>query len=235
MRISVCIATYNGEKYISQQLKSILNQLGNNDEVVISDDSSTDNTIGLIESLNDKRVTLLKNNHYYNPVYNFENAIKHAKGEYIFLSDQDDVWLENKVSIVLHELTHKDVVVTDCKIVDDNLNVIADSYFEFKNSGKGLFKNLFSNRYLGCCMAFNRKILDKALPFPPKLPMHDIWLGFIAEVFYSSVFIKIPLILHRRHSTNSSSVSQKSEASLLEKISFRWNTIKHWPAVLLKK
>jgi hypothetical protein len=135
----------------------------------------------------------------------------------------------------LQVLQHTDVVVSDCNIVDDNLNILTESYFELRNAGKGLLKNLFSNNYLGCCMAFHRKILDKALPFPPKLPMHDIWLGFVAEAFYTSEFLPIPLILHRRHQTNTSSVSRKSDASLLEKISFRWNTIKHWPLVLIKR
>jgi len=234
MRISVCIATYNGENYILDQLHSILPQLGNNDEVIISDDSSTDSTVSIIQSIGDSRITIIESQHR-NPVYNFENALNNASGQYIFLSDQDDLWLENKVERVLNALKKVDVVVTDCKIVDDNLNVLTESYFKFRHSGKGLVKNLFSNKYLGCCMAFDRKILDKALPFPPKLPMHDIWLGFISELFYNSLFINEPLVLHRRHLSNTSTVYQKSEASILQKISFRWNTVKHWPSVLFKK
>jgi glycosyltransferase involved in cell wall biosynthesis len=235
MSISVCIATYNGEKYILDQLHSILPQLGPEDEVIISDDSSTDKTVELIKSLHDSRIKIFAHNHYRNPVYNFQHALRQAGGEIIFLSDQDDIWLTGKVEAVLKALQKADVVVTDCKIVDDNLNVLVESYFELRKSGKGLLKNLYSNKYLGCCMAFNRKILDKALPFPPKLPMHDIWLGFISELFYTSVFIKQPFILHRRHLANTSSVSRKSETSLMEKISFRWNTIKHWPIVLLRR
>lgn len=235
MKISVCIATYNGEKYILEQLNSILIQLGVEDEVIISDDSSTDRTLDIIKSLKDHRIKLFANNHYRNPVYNFQHALRQASGDIIFLSDQDDVWLEGKVKAVMTALDSADVVVTDCKIVDDNLNVLTESYFKFRNSGKGLLKNLYSNKYLGCCMAFKRKVLEKALPFPPKLPMHDIWLGFISELFYKSVFIPIPYILHRRHLTNSSSVFEKSEASFVQKISFRWNTIKHWPAVLFRR
>jgi glycosyltransferase involved in cell wall biosynthesis len=235
MKISVCIATYNGEKYILDQLHSILPQLGPNDEVIISDDSSTDSTIELVKSLKETRIKIFAHNHYRNPVYNFQHALRQAKGEYIFLSDQDDLWLDGKVDAVMKALEKADVVVTDCKIVDDNLNVLTESYFKFRKSGKGLLRNLYSNKYLGCCMAFHRKILDKALPFPPKLPMHDIWLGFISELFYKSVFLNEPYILHRRHLANTSSVFQKSDASLIEKISFRWNTIKHWPAVLLRR
>lgn len=235
MKISVCIATYNGEKYILDQLHSILPQLEEGDEVIISDDSSSDKTLELIKSLRDHRIKIFANNHYRNPVYNFQHALRQATGDIIFLSDQDDLWLEGKVDAVCKALESADVVVTDCKIVDDDLNVLTDSYFKFRKSGKGLLKNLYSNKYLGCCMAFKRKILEKALPFPPRLPMHDIWLGFISELFYKSVFIPIPFILHRRHLNNSSSVFAKSEASLVQKISFRWNTIKHWPAVLFRR
>ncbi len=235
MKISVCIATYNGEKYILEQLHSILPQLREKDEVIVSDDSSSDRTLDLIKSIKDHRIKIFANNHYRNPVYNFQHALRQATGDVIFLSDQDDLWLDGKVEAVMKALEQADVVVTDCKIVDDNLNVLTESYFQFRKSGKGLLKNLYSNKYLGCCMAFKSKILDKALPFPPKLPMHDIWLGFISELFYTSVFIPVPYILHRRHLANTSSVSKKSEASFLTKISFRWNTIKHWPAVLLRR
>lgn len=235
MKVSVCIATYNGEKYILDQLRSILPQLGPDDEVIVSDDSSTDKTVEVIKAIGDKRIKIFAHNHYRNPVYNFQHALRQAKGEFIFLSDQDDLWIEGKVTAVMKALEKADVVVTDCKIVDDNLNVLTESYFKHRKSGKGLLRNLYSNKYLGCCMAFHRKILDKALPFPPKLPMHDIWLGFISELFYKSVFLNVPYILHRRHLANTSSVFQKSDASLIEKISFRWNTIKHWPAVLFRR
>lgn len=234
LRISVCMATYNGEKYILEQLNSILSQLGNNDEVIISDDSSSDNTLELIKSINDKRIKLFAHNHYRNPVYNFQHALRQASGDVIFLSDQDDIWMENKVSVVMKALEKVDVVVSDCKIVDDDLNILTESYFKHKKSRTGLLRNLISNTYLGCCMAFNRKVLEKALPFPAKLPMHDIWLGFISELFFKTEFINQPLILHRRHVSNTSTVFKKSKASLFKKISFRWNTIRHWPAVLLR-
>ena len=89
--ISVCMATYNGEKYIEEQLKSILSQLGENDEVIVSDDSSTDNTLAIVESFNDVRIKIFPNNKFHSPIFNFENALKQATGDYIFLSDQDDV------------------------------------------------------------------------------------------------------------------------------------------------
>ena len=102
--ISVCIATYNGEKYIREQLDSILPQLGLDDEVIISDDSSTDNTLKIIEEYNDCRIKIFSNNKFYSPILNFENALKKAQGDFIFLSDQDDIWKSNKVEVVMKYL-----------------------------------------------------------------------------------------------------------------------------------
>ena len=172
--ISVCMPTYNGEKFILQQLRSILSQLQQNDEIIISDDSSTDNTINIIKSFNDKRIVIWENNHFYSPVFNVENALKHAKGDYIFLSDQDDIWVDKKVEKMLKYLSDYDLVISNASIIDSNENVITKSYFSWKNSGKGFWKNFYKNTYIGCNMAFNKKILELALPFPKKIAMHDI-------------------------------------------------------------
>lgn len=94
------MTTYNGEKYISVQLDSILKQLSENDEVIISDDSSTDRTVDVIKNFKDKRIKLYEDNHFHSPIFNFENALEKASGDIIFLSDQDDVWLDNKVKIM---------------------------------------------------------------------------------------------------------------------------------------
>ena len=93
--ISVCIATYNGEKYIKEQLLSILPQLGKKDEVIISDDHSTDNTLDIVKGLNDNRIKIVMNNREKGYTSNFENALSYAIGDYIFLSDQDDIWMSN--------------------------------------------------------------------------------------------------------------------------------------------
>ena len=96
--ISVCMATYNGEKYIRQQICSIISQIGEGDEVIISDDGSTDSTLDTIRSMADSRIRIVKGPCRRSPTLNFENALSHAQGDYIFLADQDDVWLPGKVS-----------------------------------------------------------------------------------------------------------------------------------------
>lgn len=220
--ISVCMPTYNGEKYIKEQLDSILCQLSQDDEVIISDDSSTDRTIEIIKSYNDARIKLLEDNHFKSPIYNLENALKQAKGDYIFLADQDDVWYPNKVAVVLNYLQEYDCVVSDATVVDSDMNVIHDSFMKLNHSKKGLIRNLIKNGFLGCCMAFSKNILDKALPFPNPIPMHDTWIGLVSEKYGKTHFLKEPLIYYRRHGDNASPTSEKSHYTIREKIYHRF-------------
>jgi len=129
MNVSVCIATYNGEKYIKEQLTSILIQLEDTDEIIISDDSSTDQTVEIIKSLDDKRISIFEHQIFKSHVYNFENALKHAKGDYIFLADQDDIWLPGKINKTLSLLQNNDLVLSDAIVVDENENILFESFF----------------------------------------------------------------------------------------------------------
>jgi len=233
--ISVCIPTYNGARYIRQQLQSILVQLGAEDEVIISDDSSTDNTVQIIREFGDPRIKLHTAQRFKSPIYNLEHALLQAKGDYIFLSDQDDVWKESKVSVMRDYLERYDVVVCDSIVVDDRLEPVHASYFELMGSGSGIVKNLLKNTYLGCCMALNRKILAKALPFPHDIPMHDIWLGFVGDVCGRTIFINEKLTLYRRHGNNASTTTSRSPYSIGQKIRFRWNLIKYLPRLLRRQ
>ena len=208
MRISVCMTTFNGEKYLPEQLASIVGQLQPCDELIISDDSSTDSTVSIIESLHDSRIKLLRGNRFYNPIYNFENALKQAKGEVIALSDQDDIWLENKLSVIRHHFQEKPpgifTLVLDGCIIDDQGAVVCNSIFDTIGSCKGILKNLYDNTYMGCSMAFSRELLSIALPFPKGIPMHDSWLGLLTECFGTVEFVQEETIKYRRHSSNKS-------------------------------
>lgn len=218
--ISVCIATYNGEKYIREQLESILMQLNDNDEIIISDDSSTDKTLDVITAYNDKRIKIFSGNHFHSPIFNFENALKKAKGDYIFLADQDDIWITNKVGKMMEALQQYSLVVSDCYVVDKDCKIIRNSFFE-RIPSPNVVKNLIKNNYLGCCMAFRREVLTKALPFPKNIAMHDIWLGLCGALFYKTTFIPDKLIKYRRHGGNASPTAEKSNYSLKYKILYR--------------
>lgn len=227
--ISVCMATYNGERYISEQLRSILSQLPEDAEVIVSDDGSTDATCRLVESFQDPRIRLLHNDSH-NFKWNFQNAMLHAKGDFIFLSDQDDVWIENKVERCMHLLKDYDLVVHDSRLCDSDLNVISESFFDFYHSGKGLLKNAFNNTYFGACMAFRRDLMQAALPLPRTQEIgHDIWLGLVAEALGKRIlFLHEPYLLYRRHDLAHTNLSQ----SLLKR-SKRPLWLKCWSRVVV--
>lgn len=226
--ISVCIATYNGEKYIREQLMSIMPQLGAEDEVIISDDASTDNTLQIINDLHDSRIQIYHHTpytkHYFiadKPTHNFENALTHCHGDYIFLADQDDIWLPNKVSTTLEALQTAQLVVHDCQIVNFKLQITHPSYFNFIHIHTGAVQNAIRCTYLGCCMAFRRDLLSTALPFPATCVAHDQWLGIVAALKYQTTLIHQPLILYRRHHNTQTNCGTKSPLRWWYKIYYK--------------
>lgn len=229
IEISVCMATYNGEKFVEKQLKSILEQSKLVDEIVISDDNSSDKTIEIIEKIKRKTKIPIKIliNKRKGVISNFENALNSCRGKYIFLADQDDIWLKNKVETVYKKLIKYDLVVHNARIIDsEDILLNIPEYFKIRNSKKGLLKNLYKNSYIGCCMAFNRKILEKALPFPLSIPMHDSWIGLIAEIYGKVYFNKEVLFYYRRHESNVTELNN-SKNSRLKQFQMRCSLIKN--------
>lgn len=208
MKISICMASHNGEKYIVQQIESILHQLGPDDEFIISDDSSTDGTLAILSGYSDRRIKIFPGNSFFNPIFNFENALKQAGGEVIVLSDQDDIWLEKKLEVVRHHFLKKPspiyTIVLDGQVIDESGAILHESIFAQLASGKGILKNLIRNTFMGCCMAFSRELLPIALPFPKEIPMHDSWLGLLSELYGQVEFVPLNTIQYRRHPTNQS-------------------------------
>ncbi|MBN2787141.1 MAG: glycosyltransferase family 2 protein [Paludibacteraceae bacterium] len=217
--ISVCIATYNGEKFIKDQIDSILCQISENDEIIISDDNSTDSTLDIINSYKDNRISVYKNKLKKGYIFNFENAIKKAKGDYIFLSDQDDIWLSNKVKRLSHLLKNYDAVFSDAIVVDENLKEIYSSFFERINAKKGVFKNFYKSCYWGFGLAFKKELLELALPFPNQKEMgHDMIIGFIANIKNSIYFLYEPLTLYRRHSSTITNIANNKKRRFFVKV-----------------
>ncbi len=231
--ISVCIATYNGSKYIKEQLQSILVQLSEDDEVIISDDGSTDDTVDIIRLLEDDRIVILQHkkdvdvqykfgNSFRYATSNFENAIRMAKGDYIFLSDQDDVWHPNKVSTMLQSLLINNLVQCNCCVIDDSGNKVQSIFYKSNPISLSLLSNLKNMPFLGCCMAFRRDILRWVLPFPKGLLAHDFWIGAIVTQKGKIEYLPEVLHFYRKHGNNVSPASGgKSANSLIFKISYR--------------
>lgn len=220
--ISVCMATYNGENFIKEQIDSILLQLGQEDELIISDDSSSDSTLDIISSYSDSRIVILSGGQFNSPVYNFENALKHSKGEYIFLSDQDDIWKPNRISTTMEIMLNNEIECVLCNrdIIDRQGNIIQSQVIETNPVKASMVRQIWHNPYMGCCMAFNRKLLDVALPFPENLPMHDLWIGLLGALRRKNAFIKESLISYRRHGGNVT--TGKSPFSVAYRISYRY-------------
>ena len=222
--ISVCIATYNGGRFLKRQIESILPQLTPGDEIIISDDSSQDDTIQVIEELRDRRIRLYQGQTFRSATYNFENALSYAKGQVVFLCDQDDEWVEGWVERAIRELETVDLVVCNAFLIDADGKHFSDLQTVFGSQPRaGVWRNLYRNRYIGCCCAFRRRVLDVALPFPKRLPWHDWWIGLIADSCFTTRFIPSKMVRYRRHGENASPTGGKSPYSLSKKIRMRWN------------
>lgn len=225
--ISVCIATYNGEKYIKEQIDSILSQLSDNDEIIISDDGSHDGTLDIIRKLNDSRIKVFQNKGRHGVVPNFENALRQAHGNFIFLSDQDDVWMPDKVKTVMAVLQDYDFAIHNAEMVDGNLKPQGTDFFSLRHTCYGYWQNLWKMRYLGCTMAFRREALRYILPFPKNILWHDMWAAAILHLKFRGTLIDKPLIWYRRHGDNASTSGEDSGWSWIFRIKYRWIIFTH--------
>jgi len=225
------MATYNGEAFIKEQIDSILCQLGADDELVISDDGSTDNTLKIIDGYQDKRIKILNHKHdsslekikhgksFYYATANFENALKAASGDFVFLSDQDDLWLPEKVSHSLKLLETYDCIVTNYQKIDSSGKLLQELAFKKNPLHKSTFMNILDSHFRGCCMAFKSDLLKYALPIPKNIIGHDYWLGALASKYCKVYYEMSPYIQSRWYAE---SVSSYKKTSLWYKLSFRF-------------
>ena len=223
-QISVCMATYNGGRFIATQLQSILSQLSLNDEVVVCDDGSDDDTIAIINSFSDDRIKLHKNAHRLGIVQNFSKCISLAKGDIVFLSDQDDIWKKDKVAKTLDVFfKNKDVtlVATSAEIIDEKGRVKAENdaglWEGIRPKWQRLIQNFIYNRYRGCTLAFRNNIIASQLPIPVNVPAHDWWIGLVNDLDGCTFHLNEPLVSYRRHSKNASSFRRGSSSSIIVK------------------
>lgn len=227
MKISVCMATFEGAEFVAQQLSSILVQIGDSDEVVVVDDCSSDRTVAIVESFADPRISMLRNERNLGYTRTFERALSSATGDVIFIADQDDVWLPGKVAASLEALGRHELVVHDLRVVDRDLHTIAESHFRQHHVRGGFVPNLWKTRYVGSAMAMHRRVLDAALPFPARseLCAYDYWITTLAEAFFDVGLIGEPLMLYRRHSGTASTGGFGSDNGMAHKVAVRCYTL----------
>lgn len=202
------MATRNGELYLESQLMSIVAQLRPGDELVVSDDSSTDRTVEILKCFEGPQVRLFLGNRFFDPIGNFEHCLRQAHHNILVLADQDDVWLENRLPLVRQHMAGRTAwvcaMMTDADFIDAAGQPTGKTLFRHFRASKGVLRNLLWNCYTGCAMAISRPLLELALPFPPGIPMHDAWLGLLSEAAGSVELVPEKTFLFRRHQHNAS-------------------------------
>lgn len=205
-RVSIAMATYNGEKFLCQQLDSILSQTYKNLEVIICDDCSTDSTCTILKlySQKDDRIKLFFNEKNLGLVKNFEKALSLCTGEYIALGDQDDIWENNKIACLIESIEGSLLIHSDALLINNDGIVINTSYSTYsqKNLNKNIHSYLLENNVTGCTALFSNKLLKYALPFPENILVHDWWLALCAYKHGAITYLDQPLIRYRQHESN---------------------------------
>lgn len=218
IRVSVVVATYNGASFVGDQLLSWLELLTDQDEIVVSDDESSDSTRSIVSSFGDDRIRLLPPGPRLGYQGNFERAISSARGQFIFFSDQDDICLPDRIDESLAALRKHSCVFGDARVVDENLNTVMESYFALRKPlGFGAIHLFLRPAAIGATMACTRSFINFALPFPRNIP-HDHWLSVLAAVRGELGVVDRNLILYRRHSSALSSTAAKSQRRIKEVI-----------------
>lgn len=234
---SVALITYNGGVFIEEQLKSIIEQTHPPDEIIVSDDASTDDTLTRIKRFAKSSpitVSILNNTHRLGVIHNIEHSIQACHGDIIFLCDQDDVWLSHKIEsylISFEIMPDIHAICSDAQLVDRTLRLIDTTLWQSKKYSQGhdtvynkpyLFRNLLrSNLVCGATLAFRKNIVRVALPIG-KGWMHDEWIGALCAGSGSLLMIHKPTMLYRQHARqeigiNSSGIAQNMHDAILMK------------------
>jgi glycosyltransferase involved in cell wall biosynthesis len=202
--VSIAMCTYNGDRFIKEQLDSILNQTYKNLEIIITDDCSSDNTVKIIKEYmqKDDRIKFFQNEQNMGFVKNFEKAISLCSGEYIALADQDDRWKENKLEVFLNNIGKNVLIYSDAILIDIDGNEIGSQLIRPNSclvSGKCNKAFFLSNCVSGNTLMFKRELIEHILPIPPKMSYHDIWIAFVASTYSTITYTDEPMTYYRRY------------------------------------
>lgn len=211
MTISIVLATYNGEKFIREQIDSILSQSFNDFEVIISDDKSTDDTYSIIEeySKKDARIKIFQNKTNLGFLKNFEQAMGLCSGDYIACCDQDDIWEQNHLEILLNSIGSNDCIGANSLLVDEQLKSLNKTHSQLLNvysipqTSQELFLHeCYFNLIQGSASLFKRELLKHVLPFPANIKFHDHWIALNASILNGCKYIPTEILKYRCHPQN---------------------------------
>ena len=223
MKISIALATYNGSNYLQAQLDSCLAQTRQLDELVVTDDDSTDDTCEILEKFAEKapfKVILHRTDHNYGYAGNFNQALLNTTGDLVFLGVQDDVWFPDKIERIAaiaandqHSLVFmNDAAITDAYLGETGLTKIG----QIKSAGYKM-----DSFVMGCCAAVKRELLDICLPIPEGFPSHDDWIMRIADGMGRKRVVTEVLQYYRRHGDNESQAMFNSTTAVT-----RWDALR---------
>ncbi|SDP04468.1 Glycosyl transferase family 2 [Arthrobacter sp. ok909] len=219
LRASICMATYNGAEFVEEQLASILAELGPDDEIVIVDDASTDDTVARIRQLADPRIRLIEAAANQGYVRSFEQAVRASRGEAIFLADQDDVWIEGRLDAMLEALATHAVVASNFDVLGggDRPPIPRLRAADSGRHRANLWGIMVGYRaYYGCGMAFRREVLPSFVPVPAYLhESHDLWLAILGNTAGSIRHLDASTLLRRLHESNATPRGWRSLSVIL--------------------
>lgn len=229
--VTVCLATFNGSKYIEDQLNSINIQLIDGDEIIVVDDCSIDNTVEIIKSLNIRFISkLIINDRNIGVNRTFEKALRNASKEVIFLSDQDDVWPSNRINLLSEKISDENWLINgNFKIFYNDLQNLYSQKHELqlidsKLILKNIIKIFFSKiDYYGSNMVMKRDLLEYILPFPQNIESHDIWIVLVAILMKKNYHIENITLFRRIHGNNFSEKKRKLSSKLYSRIIYIQN------------
>lgn len=199
--ISILLCTYNGEEFLQEQLDSLLKQTYPNIEIIVSDDASSDKTKSIIENYSkDRRLTVYYQEQNIGYIKNFEFALQKSTGAYICFSDQDDIWLPEKIDTLFKHIGDKWLAYSNSKLIDESGNDLNKQLSDLTamysgNNTKGF---IFGNTVWGHSMLISRKLLNHLLPFPENIP-YDIYIAFKAATLTGIQYVDESLTLYRQH------------------------------------
>lgn len=225
--ISVALATYNGSRFIREQIDSILAQTMGDFEIIICDDCSSDNTIEILQEYcsKDERIHIYKNSANIGFKKNFEKILSLCKGEFIAFCDQDDIWDPKHLETLYNNIGNNDCIGANSLIIDENGTSQKKTLFEYwpihvmPKDAEQLFQHeLYSNVIQGTASLIRASLIKLAIPFPNNIKYHDYWFALISGLNGKCIYVRDVVLKYRRHSTNASDYQVFSITNVLKNL-----------------
>jgi glycosyltransferase involved in cell wall biosynthesis len=239
--IAILLSTYNGERYLREQLDSLFCQTFSNFMLYVRDDGSTDSTMNILleyEKINSNLILFADNDRNKGASASFMWLLEKVESNYYMFCDQDDVWLPFKIEKTLLKLNFLEskysskgvLIFTDLIVVDSNLKTIANSMWDYSRINPENAKNFYRTTCLssvtGCTMMFNQHIKEMVLPYPKVARMHDWWISLNVAKCGVVDYVKEPTVLYRQHGLNVLGADKIIKNHYLKKALLLKNTIK---------